>query len=206
MQPNYFPGAQTAALSLNDFAYLANSDIFKGVESDLLQETKDTVGSQDIEAKVKDKIFPQIQKMLVEKVKTMVKDPKVRQQFVDKIAAIKFEGSNCGDGGRGEYISGILMANAFYYPPSNTFKFCSGWALTNKSEFSIAFLIAHELSHSIDPCGATLGPSDFSFKYPRGGSEQQTEADYPIPGVIQCLRSNQSVGAIFTYPQMGPQN
>jgi hypothetical protein len=64
----------------------------------------------------------------------------------------------------------------------------------------IASIIAHELSHSIDPCRIQYGPEDAGFKYSRGdknkGDVKKAEKEYPVPNVISCLRDDKSVGAI----------
>ena len=56
-------------------------------------------------------------------------------------------------------------------------------------------MIAHELAHAIDPCYITKGPSDTSFKYPKGKTYEETQEFYPVPSLISCLRGENSVGA-----------
>ena len=74
----------------------------------------------------------------------------------------------------------------------------------NTSEFQIAFVIAHELSHSIDPQGIQSGPSDYALTYatPKAGQATGPAAtiafiqnQYPLPKTLACLRTKESVGA-----------
>jgi hypothetical protein len=87
-----------------------------------------------------------------------------------------------------------------YLPTQNAFKYCSGLRIQNDSEFQMAFIMAHELTHSIDPCGISIGPEDYRFKYTPDASREKAENEYPIPGVIKCLRSEKSIHAGFFKP------
>lgn len=181
------------APAVTDTTFVTESPIYEGAVQRILDHTKELLHAEDIDKKARDKVFPQIKTLLLSKIKQMVKDPTVRKNLTDKVKAIRYDSSDCSGGTTS--VPGLLMPNAFYNPSKNTFNFCSGMTLQNKSEFQMAFVMAHELAHSIDPCCITQGPSDFSFQFPEGGTRADAEAAYPIQGVIACLRSEQSVKA-----------
>jgi hypothetical protein len=137
-----------------------------------------------------------VQALLTERIGQMVKDPEIKKKLVDKVAAIRFSGQDCQSSQSQNAIASVLTSNAFYNPLSNTFKYCSGFNNTSTSAFTIAFVIAHELSHSIDPCGITEGPSDYSFQYKPNLNRAQAESSFPVGNAISCLRNPDSVAAM----------
>jgi hypothetical protein len=183
--------------NFQDEIYVTDSHVFKNVEDQLMTEMKKRIGIDEIDKKVKDKIFPQVKEILISKIELMIQNPELRKKMQEKIRDIEYDGSDCSKDMTGtENIPGILIPNAFYEPTKNIFKFCSGLNIQNKSDFQMAFVIAHELSHSIDPCGITMGPSDYSFRYPENISKSQANQIFPFSTLLPCLRSKNSVNAI----------
>lgn len=189
--------------SVSDVAYVIDSPIFKEIADQSLKKTKQTVGSDEVDKKAAEKLFPQIRALLIKKLDELPIDNDKRKQLIEKVRAIRYTNQDCSGGATS--VAQVLRANAHYSPTKNTFTYCSGFAVVNRSEFNMAFVIAHELGHSIDPCQITMGPSDFAFKYPVTTSREEAEAAYPVKGVISCLRSDQSVRAApgFQSQEMG---
>lgn len=185
---------QPLKLSLKDAHYLVLSGIYQGIAKELLQDLRQRVGSDEAEKKIKEKIVPQIKELLIAKIQKMVTDEKTKKNLIDKVAAVKFAGMDCSDKA-GQTISAIFHPNAFKSTVTNDFKFCSGMSFISNSEFLAAFIVAHELSHTIDPCNVELGPNDYTFKYKPDSSRESAEAQFPVPGVLKCLRSDKSVEA-----------
>jgi hypothetical protein len=166
--------------------------IFK-TKTELAAKLKDSEG----EAKIR-KIFPIIKSLIIQKLERYISDPVTFKNLKDKISAIQFTGTSCGH----NLYRSLLYPNAFYDHRNNTFKYCNGFLLGNKSEFKIAHVIAHELGHSIDPCNIAesiqsarqeaKGPD---MRYPNPEVQTTWTAQYPLTGLIDCLRSNRSVGA-----------
>jgi hypothetical protein len=142
--------------------------------------------------KLKKKVLPQIKELLIDKVTRMVRDPVARRNMIAKVRSIRFAGVKCQATNE---IAGVLTTNAFYQPNNNTFTYCLGMNVLSKSRFALAFVVAHELSHSVDPCNLTIGPSDWAFKYKTVDSDSAALRQYPIANVLECLRSEKSVGA-----------
>jgi hypothetical protein len=192
---------------LSDETFLAESETYRNVENDLLEKVRNEPAMKEVDKRVRENVFPKVKALLLKKVDEMIADPNLKKKLVDKITAIKYEGTNCSKELTGsENLTGTLITNAFYHPTKNNFKYCAGLSLQNKSDFQMASIIGHELGHSIDPCGITRGPQDFSFKYTENLNRAQAQEEFPFAGVLQCLRSRKSVHAIFGTVGMQPQN
>lgn len=184
--------------SLSDEDFIIEASEFKEVEKFLLEKTKMIVRTEEIERKVREKVFPRVKAMLVKKIASMVSDQNARKLLMDKVKSIRYVGANCSEDFTGrQSISGILIPNAIYLPKSNSFKYCAARALNNSSEFAMAAVIAHELSHSVDPCNIGVGPSDYVFQYKGAKTREEAEEMFPFKGVVGCLRKPESLGAMF---------
>jgi hypothetical protein len=186
---------------ISDDSFVANSDVFNIVKSQLLEDFKKSIGNEELAKKIKDNVFPKVKALLVSKVEAMISDPELRKNLVDKIRAIQFAGTTCSEGRAGEEtIDGLLVPNANYSSVRNSFQFCAGYATVSQSEFQMARTIAHELSHSIDPCYIAVGPASYRFNYSSGLSRSDAEREFPFKGVLSCLRSKESVSAEIGEP------
>lgn len=181
--------------SMRDEAFILESAQFKEVVDAMLEKTKSSVKAEETDKKIREKVFPKVQALLLKKIETMVDDEKTRKMLTDKVKAIRYTGSDCSEDGRAT-IAGILVQNAMYNSVRNSFKYCAGSDLSNNSEFKMVFTIAHELSHGVDPCGVGIGPTDFVFSYKGAKTRSDAENMFPFKGVAQCLRRPDSIGAI----------
>jgi hypothetical protein len=55
--------------------------------------------------------------------------------------------------------------------------------------------IAHEMSHSIDPCRIGQGLAA-PFKFKEGATQEEAEQSFPVGDVISCLRKPESIMAL----------
>lgn len=138
--------------------------------------------------KIKNKIFPEVKAALYRKISGLPIEESVRNKMLEKIKNISFAGTDCSD--RAPGLSEQLMPNAFYTNSNNRFTICKGLLKEGVSEFTMSSIVAHELSHSIDPCRI----SDIKDIL-KNSNREQAEAKYPIKGLISCLRSNKSIAA-----------
>lgn len=155
-------------------------------------------------------IFPRVRKLLEEKLKAMLPgDPVMRGKIAKKISTIQFNGANCpprGDGSLkpgGAYHAEDLPARNI---KAHTFNYCPGDPAKPASDFQIVHIIAHELSHAIDPCGIAFefGSEPAIFRYTEAvPTLEKAMTEYPFGKLLQCLRSDESVAAqrIPPYPQ-----
>ncbi len=201
--------------SLNDVNYIMQNEVYQNVIKDLNAQSGRDLSNRDMEKKIKDKIFPEIKSLIIERLNKENIPEDQKKAMVNKIKSIQFTGTNCtelnnagyGSNSGSEVVTTLLTPNAFYDPGRNTFKFCSGFLLQSTSEFHIAMIIGHELAHSIDPCRITYGPSDMGFKYKSTNDLKKMEQEYPFKNVIACLRDPKSVEAKPIYlPQKEQMN
>lgn len=188
--------------NLKDLNYIIQNNAYQKVISELNDQVQKDLGNPEMTKKIQDKVFPKIRDLIIARLKQLNIPDEQRNLMISKVGSIAFEGTTCeelGGGRRGrsneEVVSSLLIPNAFYDPQRNIFKLCSGYLLQSTSEFQIATTIAHELSHSIDPCFIAQGPADMGFKYSNQQDLKKMESEYPIKNVIQCLRDKRSIGA-----------
>lgn len=93
--------------------------------------------------------------------------------------------------------------NALYSPSINSVRVCAGALMADTSEFSIIQTLAHEVTHSIDPNNIALpvlsgDKLSAVLKYSKGPEESCHERianEYPLKGVINCLRDKDSIAS-----------
>ncbi len=200
----------TPQSSLADLQRLVQLPVFEEAQKQILAIIKKEHHQEDLDTRVRDQIFPKIKELLIGRIGNMPGDEEIKQNLINKVHAIKYSGSDC------DHLGGIietvnmdlaLMPNAFYNTEANDFHFCTGLRIHNTSDFQLAFIIAHELSHSLDPCGASMGPSDYSIRYQHKPIQDQedeagqlsraeAESQYIWPKLVSCLRSGSSVHAL----------
>lgn len=183
--------------NFQELSYLISSPDFLEVESAEAMRLRGELTDPAFTQKISTEIFPEVRRQLVSVLSSRITDPRLRENLLMKINAIRFEGSDCEMGGGlggGPSLSGILTPNAFYNSQSNTFRFCNGFLIADRSEFKIANVIAHELAHAIDPCNIANGPASVTFQY-QASERPAMEAENPFAPVLACLRSPESVGA-----------
>ena len=147
--------------------------------------------------KVDKEVFPRVKKLIIQKITETVKSPVQQQALIRKINNISYGGSTCGGIGSKSGVRPYLVENAYYDPNAQEFHFCNGFLIKNNSEFAMAMVISHELTHSIDPCSIDKpkGAAAIQYQYKEIKTVEAAEAQNPFSGVISCLRSVESVGA-----------
>jgi hypothetical protein len=145
--------------------------------------------------RIETEVFPRVRKLIIDRLAQIVPDQKTRAAMIDKLNNITFNGNACSSiGGEEGEVSSLLVSNAYYSSRTQEFRFCNGYLLSNDSEFMLTKVIAHELTHSIDPC--RIGQIEgMGFQYSTPSDLEKGEKEYPIPNLVQCLRAKESVGA-----------
>ncbi len=182
--------------NLRDLNYIVENNVYQHIIDEFNTQAQKDLGRADVAKKIRDKIFPDLKSLIIARLNQLDIPDQQRSFMISKVRSISFDGTNC-DSGRGgsESLSSLLVTNAYYNPEKNSFKFCGGYMLQSTSEFQIATSVAHELSHSIDPCQIAAGPAGSGFKYSTPRDLKKSEQEYPIRNIIQCLRDTRSVGA-----------
>lgn len=195
---------RNSEVALQNIALLFAHPDFRELTDELIKEVKPQLSNPELAKKVEKEIFPQIQNLIRDEIERTPMDPALKKQLKKKVAAIRWSTIPCSTMSGGNQIRSGLTQNAAYLG-NKVFQICDGLLTSNKSIFQLAFIVAHELSHSIDPCGISTGPSDFTFQYPANADQLSAEAAYPWANVLQCLRGPNSVEA-KRWPPITVQN
>jgi hypothetical protein len=137
--------------------------------------------------KLKFETFPGVLKSFAKKITSMPMDDHARYAIIDKLSKMKFS-TECEQ--LSNKLDESLWPNSFYTHSDNTFYLCK--AKPGMSEFVVAKMIASELSEMINPCGINNVVARPKEKVQ---SLEKSENDFPIKGIISCLRSDKSIGA-----------
>lgn len=114
---------------------------------------------------------------------------KLRDAIHRKIDGIHFSG-NCRTSDFANDTSSIFINNLFYHPASNSFSACLGMGVLNSSVFAIIFDLAHEMSHSISPCGIDVEYDGLDiFDYPDGADLNALMSAYPLNKALRQLEA-----------------
>ncbi len=184
----------SASGHIADIYLLKESAVYLSVYEDIEKQVRPALVNADEEKKVKDEMVPDLKNIFVAKINALNIDDKTKEYMAAKVGAIEFSGSDCGDSGG--MLSKYFSPNAQYFPAKNTIKVCLGILQGGNSAFDLAFAVGHELAHAIDPCNIGNGPETGAVRYRPAANLKSLDDQYPIPGLVGCLRSSKSAGAM----------
>lgn len=192
--------------NLRELDYVVQNQAYLDIEESVREDVQTHLSSPELATRIETDIFPKVKALMIGRLRELNIPEDKRRLMINKVNSITFQGTSCEALGSSQSetstISAYITPNAFYDPNRNTFNFCSGLLLQSSSEFQIAAIIAHELSHSIDPCAISHAPADLGFHYSDNNSLSTIESEYPLGNVIQCLRRPESVGAVNVPDEM----
>lgn len=163
-------------------------NVYKNFKSDILSKLE----NKELKKKIETQLFPDAKKILIKKIQDMTIENKTKELMIEKIRSIKYGGVNCSDD-ISLSIDGDLIPNAQYVTKKNAFSICDGLLLRGQSDFHLMFVIAHELSHSIDPCGIQDSYNESIQNF--SDEIKMAEKQYALPNLIKCLRDSDSIEA-----------
>lgn len=199
--------SDTSSWDLENLSYVANNASFKKALREMQLKMGDQTEIDNNYKKVEEKMFPQIQKLLVKKISSLPIDEKNKALMIEKINGISLSGTDCTEDTT--KLHEQFIPNASYYGSSQEVRICKGYLGSDFSEFKLARTIGHELMHAVDPCIIGRGLEGVKFNYSPKSDREKKESEYPVKGLIECLRSEKSVsaryqnGAGMTTPQGG---
>lgn len=124
--------------------------------------------------------FAMVKNLLVKRLEESGASDSEKYAMISKIKKAQLNPQGCARFRKP--INNDLIADAFYTENEmgeGKVQFCNGLLLRGDSEFMIVETLAHELSHSLDPCHFSTGSKG-----------------HPFQSVLACLRSPKSVNAI----------
>lgn len=172
---------------------LSENKQFKDTIGELEKELSKRSARPEVENKIEATIFPRIKELLREKINALPIDEKRKRAMQDKLNTAHYAGSDCDEMAAG--LSKDYIPNAFMNPKNGAFKICKGFFSDGTSDFHLAGVIAHELAHIVDPCSVSIGAENIRLSYKNTEDLEKMDQEYPIQGLISCLRSAKSVGA-----------
>lgn len=179
---------------MQNMMFVMSDKGYRDILADGLKSVNDGQVSNRSTKLIQDKIFPDVKALLVKKISELPIAEDKKQLMMDKVKGIRFGGTDCSIMGVAG-VSETFMPNAFYSPVEQSFTVCKGFLSDNVSEFGMSMFIGHELAHSIDPCGLAAAPAGVGITYTPSKPFAEKEKEYPINGLISCLRSEKSVSA-----------
>lgn len=182
--------------SVADVRLLMDNAHFAGVVADAKNRITEKFMAGGLMKKIEGDVFPNVKRILAERIEEMRIDPAMREYMANKVRSIEFKGTDCSSviKPKGIGIDQDFEPNAYYEATKNEYRLCNGLMFSGNSEFHIAYSIAHELAHSIDPCAIQAATSERKISFDRNDLAK-AEAQYPISNLLRCLRSNETAAA-----------
>lgn len=143
-----------------------------------------------------ERLFGQVKKALLDKLQKSNLETDKKQAIMDRLQRVQNKGSDCFS--EVDDVSYSFLPKAFYNPGTNDFYLCRNLLNSVNSEFALTTVIAHEISHSIDPIVLRI---DDPQKFGSCNTEdiEKAEAESQYANLTQCLRSSESVHATSKY-------
>jgi hypothetical protein len=151
------------------------------------------------EKRIEEETLPAVKKLILSQVEK-VPDPERRRQMRQRIEGIVFAGTECGE----DRLEDFFQQGAFFTRGrepdfKGSIRFCKGSLAGSRSAIRTAFILAHEISHSIDPCNLPVKPGT---PLDRKALDAQTA----LPEVVACLRSTEGPTAKWDASNYDPAN
>ena len=202
--------------NLREINKLVNTEDYQTILADHYSATQKMNVKPDQEEKIKNDLFPEIKKKLLSKIDSLNVDSATKDKMRQRINNAEFKGFECVDKPLSNFrrLSLQYLPKAFYEPNraiegKDQVRICRGISSFVESEFSLIYILAHELSHSIDPCMIKIKdkPKSNLKLDPETGQQVEVittpaiktvaelDSDYALPEVISCLRNPKSIAA-----------
>jgi hypothetical protein len=139
-----------------------------------------------------EKIFPGIKQALLRRIQRLPLEASQRQRMVHKVMNVRLDSETTCDAGG---VPLLYRATARYDSEFNSLRVCDGALSKNASEFKLVHSVAHEIAHSVDPCHIAEDSVPGALQYSTYSNREVMESEYPVRGLLACLRSESSIGA-----------
>jgi len=177
---------------LTSISYLSEHQVMAKLRGNLQTSADRYLNNHKVMDKIKNEVFPNVQGLLVEWLKEVLPPGKARDNLIFKVDHIEFKGFDCTNDEIN--VPRDLEPGGTYLSVGNAVTYCKGSLHYTDSLFAIVRTLAHELSHSIDPCYIQFYLEKRKFKY-SGTSQIDMEREYPFKNIISCLRDKRSAEA-----------
>ncbi len=173
---------------------IVGSDEYKALAKKLLDEQNNSIPKARLD-KIEKVIFPRTKALLIARIQSLPIGERDRARMLSKVESIRYRGLDCLMSGADQMteIARAFIPNAQYDPTQNSFGICGGYLNMSTSEFNLVHTIAHEISHSIDPCNFSERNKVAPLK--NRISNERVDDTYLRKNFLRCLRSKDSAEA-----------
>ncbi len=138
------------------------------------------------------RLFGQVKEALIRKIESTNLSSEHKRIITSRLRQVNNLGSDCGATfGMKDYF----LPKAFYDPQTNNFLLCRNLLNQTNSEFALTTVIAHEMSHAIDPCVLRFSNPETFGEFVTNDF-YRSEVDFPYSNLTSCLRSPSSIRAV----------
>lgn len=185
-------GAVSKRFDINELGLLNAEDDDYGRTRSEAQDAIVKDSDSNMTKKLNDEVFPLLAEHIARVVASLIPDSPSRQMILAKLAGVHYGGDAClpllfGSAN----LPSIAHIGAFYDPDNNSVRICRGFFGANTSLYPLYNTVAHEMTHSIDPCALMQANPD----QPKVKTLRSRDELSPWANVIACLRDTKSTGA-----------
>lgn len=199
-KPSVFDPGQTAAL----YRFESESALVSILRDELAKHTPDAQREVKLQS-----LFATTKKSIIAKIRNEVADANAAERMIKNIESYKYSADLCLNSNLDKPFD-ILTSRAVS-SSTNEIGFCPIMSTYEASDAEIVHILAHEISHSIDPCNLSQLSSNTkksSKEFPLPTYKEATwKKDYanylselPYGSVLSCLRQPRSLAAQFRDP------
>jgi hypothetical protein len=186
--------------NLRNVMRLMNTQDYQTISADAYTDLMNLNKRPDQEKKIKEDIFPKVKEIMLQKVQNLNIDIEIKERMIKQLQKVEFGGFECLKNPRTpmKYLNSQYLPHvSLNHMPNERYEIelCRGISSFNESEFSLSFLLAHEIAHAFDPCNLdSLKDSQNSDKEIKTVTDLDNQ--YPLSQMLSCLRNPKSVGAL----------
>lgn len=148
------------------------------------------------------RLFGQVKEALIRKIESTNLSSEHKRIITSRLRQVNNLGSDCGATfGMNDYY----LPKAFYNQQTNNFLLCRNLLNQTNSEFALTTVIAHEMSHAIDPCILRYSNPEIFGEFVTNDF-YRSETEFPYSNLTSCLRSSSSIRAVNLEVSQAPPN
>lgn len=198
-------GKPNRKLDLEKFGRLVQGSIYNKHSSELLESINQTP-DPDFLTRIENKMLPEIRSEIAEVMKRLLPDDGIRAHLLEQLGKVRYAGDFCpAELFGGNSLARLAQIGAFMEPDGDDGKpdprifVCRGMIGSMTSAYALTNIIAHEMTHSVDPCRVVhLGKQ----RAPQTVAEFDDKS--PWSDLMRCLRRKDSVAAKNVSSQLPP--
>jgi hypothetical protein len=190
-----------ADVSLESLMPILQGERYQKAESDMTKQL--LAASNPAFRKTASSLIRELRTEVVSAAKRFLPDTQETAELLKKISKVEYADDQCPPFPFDSLLSGVSQIGALYDDAINKIRICRGLANSVTSRFALSTALAHEITHSIDPCTlrAPSKPSE-----PKLSNLEEYDKQSPWAPLIECLRKKGSFDAKFIAKEYRAEN